>query len=162
MYKAVEVAKYVINYSHDINHPISNLKLQKILYYIQAASLVELGYKCFEEAIVAWEFGPVVEDVYQLYKEYGRAEIPPQSAFKNMDFDSGKMKIVITESKEIDIADKRIIDKIVNAYKEVENPFELVKKTHQEDPWKTTEINQEIPCPLIKEYYGKNPEKLYR
>ena len=28
MYTAIEVAKYVINYSHDINHPISNLKLQ--------------------------------------------------------------------------------------------------------------------------------------
>ena len=141
MYTAIEVAKYVINYSHDINHPISNLKLQKLLYYIQAASLVESGHKCFEEPIIAWEFGPVVEEAYQLYKEYGRSDIPRQNAFKKMIFDSQQMKIVIHESKDIVNPEKGIIEKVVNAYKNILNPFELVKKTHQEDPWKNTDIN---------------------
>ena len=161
MYTAVEVSKYVINYSHEINHPISNLKLQKLLYYIQAASLVELGEKCFQERIIAWEFGPVVEETYQLFKEYGRSTIPQQNALAKMVFDSKKMKIVMHRAEDISRSQKEIIEKVVDAYKNILNPFELVKKTHQEDPWKNTNINQEIECSLIEKFYRRNPEKLY-
>ena len=71
MYKAISVAKYIINYSNSIDSPISNLKLQKLLYYVQAAFLVEEGKKCFCDEIVAWAFGPVVPDVYtNILKEF--------------------------------------------------------------------------------------------
>lgn len=161
MYTAVEVAKYVINFSHDIKHPISNLKLQKLLYYIQAATLVEVGGKCFEEPIIAWEFGPVVEDVYQLYKEYGRSDIPRQTALKKMMFDSRQMKIVVRESGIITNPEKAIIEKVVDEYKDITNPFDLVKKTHKEVPWKETKLNEEIDCRLIRKYYMQNYNKLY-
>lgn len=42
-YSAIDVSTYIINYSCDINSPVSNLKLQKLLYYVQAALLVETG-----------------------------------------------------------------------------------------------------------------------
>ena len=71
------------------------------------------------------------------------------------------MKIVFNRSKEIIESDKKIIDKIVKAYSSIKNPFELVKKTHQEEPWIKTRLNEEIDCNLIMKYYKRNPGKLY-
>lgn len=161
MYKAMEIAEYVINYSNEIGNPVSNLKLQKLLYYIQATTLVERGIKCFEEPIVAWEFGPVVVLVYQVFREYGREDIPKQVSSGKVKFDSTKMKIVLVEYSQIDNLCKKIIEKIVEAYEYIKNPFELVEKTHCEIPWQRTNINEEIDCELIREYYSKNIEKLY-
>jgi len=59
-----------------MGHSVSNLKLQKILYFIQAEFLVVKGIPCFEEEIIAWGFGPVVLEVYHEYKVYGAAGIP--------------------------------------------------------------------------------------
>ena len=77
MYNVLDVAIYVINYAHDADcgESMSNLKLQKILYYIQAAFLVEKNRECFKAVIIAGEFGPVIPEVYQKYKIYGRRGI---------------------------------------------------------------------------------------
>lgn len=161
MYKAMEIAKYVINRSAEVGDPISNLKLQKLLYYIQAVMLVERGEKCFEDPITAWEFGPVIIPVYQAFREYGRSNIPIQEISEEMVFDPVKMKIVFEKPKDIMIQHKKIINKVIDSYIYIKNPFELVKKTHREDPWKTANLNEEIDCKIIRNYYSKNPEKLY-
>lgn len=161
MHKAIEIAKYVINYSQENGSPISNLKLQKLLYYIQAAVLVKKGCKCFDDPIVAWEFGPVVVEVYQRYREFGRNSIPIQDASKEMVFDANKMRIVFNEPKKLNDSERKIIDEVIDSYSHIKDPFDLVKKTHQEDPWKKTKLNSEIDCKSIKEYYLKNPEKIY-
>lgn len=161
MYKAIEIAKYVINYSEEIGNPISNLKLQKLLYYIQAAMLVEKGKKCFDDPIIAWEFGPVVVSVYQAYREYGRGELPVQEMSREMIFDPVKMKIVFSKPRNVEIQHRKIINKVIESYAHVKNPFELVKKTHKEDPWQDTNLNKEIDCDKIRKYYSKYPEKLY-
>ena len=64
MYAAVDIANYVVNYVKDHGEHISNLKLQKILYYIQAAFLCEKGKGCFSDPIMCWRHGPVVQSVY--------------------------------------------------------------------------------------------------
>lgn len=161
MYKAISVAKYIINYSNSINSSISNLKLQKLLYYVQAAFLVEVDKKCFDDQIVAWAFGPVVPEVYQAYRVCGRKSIPRQEDEKEAYLDLNKMKIVYRDVQAIKENDADIIRRVVNAYAQVENPYELVKKTHEESPWENTEINMEISCKKIKQFYTENPEKIY-
>lgn len=54
-YNVLDVCRYVINYSNDKDYGISNLKLQKILYFIQAYFLISANKKCFEEKIEAWD-----------------------------------------------------------------------------------------------------------
>ncbi len=164
MYNVLDVAKYVINYSHDVGASITNLKLQKILYYIQAAFLVKKQERCFGERIVAWELGPVSIETYNMYKHYGREEIPKQAPREEMQFDGEKFAIKIKEvdiSNQLKVLDKKIIEEVVEAYKEVKDPFELVKKTHIERPWKDTTRNDEIKCEKIKEYYSHHIEKIY-
>ena len=57
-------------------YPISNLKLQKLLYFIQAYFLVEVGKPCFSDVIEAWDYCPIVPSVYKEYRVYGSSNIP--------------------------------------------------------------------------------------
>ncbi len=49
---------------------ISNLKLQKLCYFAQAASLVFLDERLFDDEIEAWAHGPVVRNLYKRFKKY--------------------------------------------------------------------------------------------
>ena len=74
MYLALEIAKYIIDKCTKDNCPISNLQLQKILYYIQREFLQQ-GEIAFPEEIEAWQFGPVVPEVYRQYCGFGALPI---------------------------------------------------------------------------------------
>ena len=75
-YKANDIARYVIFYCHKHRYPISNLKLQKILYFIQAYFLVEANKPCFSDVIEAWDYCPIVPSVFEEYRIYGSLNIP--------------------------------------------------------------------------------------
>lgn len=66
-YSAVSVANYIIGHASCV----TNLKLQKMLYYIQGFALVRLGHELFRDYIEAWTYGPVVPTVYETFKEWG-------------------------------------------------------------------------------------------
>lgn len=70
MPKALDVAKYIVNESTLKNYQISNLKLQKILFFLQREFLKQ-GKEAFEDDIEAWQFGPVVPVVYQEFCMFG-------------------------------------------------------------------------------------------
>ncbi len=65
--EALEVAKYVITLCNDENQDISNLHLQKILYYLQKEVLQKFDDKLFVDDIQAWQFGPVIPKVYVMW-----------------------------------------------------------------------------------------------
>lgn len=70
-YSAVSVANYIIAHASNV----TNLKLQKMLYYIQGFALVRLGHELFRDYIEAWTYGPVVPTVYETFKEWGSCTI---------------------------------------------------------------------------------------
>ena len=160
-YNVIDVSSYIINYSKQINHPINNLKLQKLLYYVQAATLVEAGRKCFNSKIVAWQFGPAIPKAYHYYEEYGRNNIPNQGGYKTIKLDNKTLRMSYTQPAEIDYTIKRIIRNVVDSYLNITNPLELSKKTRKKSPGKTTPLNQEIKCSKIGEYYQKQPRLIY-
>ena len=47
---------------------LTQMKTMKLLYYIQAASLSITGHRMFNNDIVAWRYGPVVEEVHEKYR----------------------------------------------------------------------------------------------
>ena len=108
---ALEIAKYVVNKCTKENHPISNLQLQKILYYIQKEFL-DNGREAFKDDIEAWQFGPVVRNVYNYYCGFGAMPI-------TMEYDTNICK----ESAVI-------INPIVEKKRKL-NPWDLVADTHQ-------------------------------
>ena len=118
MYTALEVAKYTINKCIELGRPISNLQLQKILYYIQGEYMKKNhGEVLFNECIEAWQYGPVVPDVYYEYNIYSASRI-------------------IDKQEEIEIAEynKAIIDEVI-VNKSLLRASRLVHDTHKESPW---------------------------
>lgn len=113
MLDALTLAKYIINKCTADHCPISNLQLQKILYYIQVEFLKNKGTPIFKDDIEAWMFGPVVRSVYNKYCGFG----------------SMKIKANYDEYYDFGDNDKKIIDNIVEE-KRVLKPWDLVDDTH--------------------------------
>ena len=56
---------------------ISNLKMQKLCYFSQVASLVHMRQTIFEDEIQAWAHGPVIPTLYRRFRHYGWQSIDP-------------------------------------------------------------------------------------
>ncbi len=77
MREANTIAKAIIKLSEpEVGDNVSNLKLQKLLYYSQGFHLALFNRPLFEEDILAWEHGPVVREVYRRYSRFGSGAIP--------------------------------------------------------------------------------------
>lgn len=105
---------------------LTQMKAMKLLYYIQAASLVVTGRRMFDNDIVAWKYGPVVEAVHQKY--------------------AGQRGIVGTINKQ-DLHDYKILESneqsasILNSIYDIyghSSAHDLMQQTHSEKPWQET------------------------
>lgn len=96
MHSASSVAEYVLAKYAEKNVSLSNLKLQKILYFLQAEFLVRTEKPLFPDEILAWDIGPVVPSVYQKYRIFGGAGIPYRPQIRQFSF-SRKEKAIIDE-----------------------------------------------------------------
>lgn len=145
-YKVLDVCKYVIDYSNKKEYGISNLKLQKILYFIQAYFLIKTPSRCcFDDRIEAWDFGPVVPKAYRKYKQFGSSDIPTI-----MDFEKSDSKGCIT------CDDKNLIKTVIDKFADY-SATDLVGLTHNQSPWIDAYIphmNREITPEAIKEYFN--------
>lgn len=137
-YSAVDVAKYIVTYSNRQNKPVSNLKLQKILYFTWIDYFKQTKSHLFEDHICAWGFGPVVPAVYRRFCIYAGEPI----------------------SREYDVEirqdDTDILNGIIDQYLDL-SASELVSRSHEENrSWHQVYNNGEgkytvIPFSTIKE-----------
>lgn len=70
-YSAMDIAKYAVNRRYEMEKPISNLQLQKILYFLQLVFASKTRVLLFSDPFEAWPYGPVVRDVYNEFADYG-------------------------------------------------------------------------------------------
>lgn len=75
LYTAIDIAKYIVSYCSNKKQPISNLKLQKILYYAWIDYYKRTGNALFLNDICAWQLGPVIPDVYYEFCSYAGTPI---------------------------------------------------------------------------------------
>ncbi len=118
MPSAYQVAQYIIGFSHEHGDPISNLKLQKLLYYAQAWHLALYDAPLFGDPIEAWVHGPVVPSVYGEYKMWSWRPID-----------------VEPEEEDFDSQARDHLDEVMDVYAGL-SAYDLEKLTHQEDPWR--------------------------
>lgn len=124
--------------------PMTNLKLQKLLYYAQGVYLAITENALFAEPIVAWKHGPVVIKVYDLYKSNGANPIPIEPE----EYDS---EIIDAVEQNKDIADT--LEFVFTEYAKKYSAWGLRNMTHEERPWKETPLNGIIDTGLIKDYF---------
>lgn len=158
-YKVLDICRHVINYSNEHDYGISNLKLQKILYFIQAYFLTNKidNSPCFDEKIEAWDFGPVVPKAYHEYKQYGSGDIPTVDSYIWFDEeDIWNFKRVKFKDNIIKDEDKKLIDKVIDMFSDY-SATDLVSLTHRQLPWINAYApyqNNEITIDSIREYFN--------
>ncbi len=75
--KAIDIANYLLTLTVEIYTDMTNDKLNALLYYAQGYSFQRFGAPLFDDAIEAWERGPVVREVYDSYKAFGTSSLFP-------------------------------------------------------------------------------------
>ena len=120
-YKALDIAKKLIfkaqNDEPNGGERLTNLKLQKLLYYQQGFHLAFFGTPLFAEDVEAWMYGPVVPAVYDEYSAYGSSALPEV-----------KEPVSLSENEE------ELFNEVFDAYREF-SAIGLMNRTHSERPW---------------------------
>jgi len=137
-YSAEQIAKYLINKAtnNEGGELLSNLKLQKLLYYCQGFFYTITNRRLFNEEIQAWQYGPVVPDVYSQFKRFGSNGIENQG---DLDFSLQKDEV-------------EIIDEVFDYFNQF-SAIKLMEMTHSEPTWKETPINTVISLDKMKSYF---------
>jgi uncharacterized phage-associated protein len=141
MANVYDVAKYILQQ----HGPMTAMKLQKLVYYSQAWSLVWDEKPLFGEQIQAWRNGPVVRELYDLHKGL--------FTVTNDSIPTGDPKVLTKPQKET-------VDIILNTYGEKSAQW-LSDLAHMEDPWKLARkglpedanCENEITHESMAEYY---------
>ena len=136
-----DVAKYILTKMGKL----STVKLQKLLYYTQAWTLVWDDEPLFNERIEAWLNGPVVPDLYYIHR--GKFSLKAEN---------------LSEGNEDNLTNnqKKSIDIVLKDYGAKSSQW-LSELTHLEDPWKEARKgllpnvrgNHEITLASMAEYY---------
>lgn len=138
MYDAMSIAGYIVKKSIEIEHPVDNLKLQKLLYYVQGESYKINDKPLFRDEIHAYLYGPAVKEVYEDYRRNVGADI---YYIENEDM-----------LEDIDVKSQLLIDSIIDRYKEVTS-WSLYEKVRDEEPFKDAIRYDIIPKDVIRKYF---------
>jgi len=110
-----DVAKYIL----ERRGVVSGMKLQKLVYYAQAWSLVWDELPLFEDEIQAWVSGPVVYTLFDAHRG--------MYLISSDDLPSG-------DSNKLSDDQKDTINAVLNYYGAKDSQW-LSDLTHMEDPW---------------------------
>lgn len=137
-----DVVKYFLaKAGEDEDSPISNLKLQKLIYYAQAFHLAIFDRPFFSADFEAWTHGPVCPEVYHLYKAFGAGPI----TVPDTEFDPQKFS-----QDQLDLLDE--INELFGQF----SAWKLRNMTHEDDPWKDKESTAGIiDKSAMQEFYKK-------
>lgn len=138
-----DVAAYIL----EKMEPMTTMKLQKLVYYSQAWSLVWDEKLLFEESIEAWANGPVVRELFDYHRGmYEISEMP-----------IGNPRLLNQEQRET-------VDAVLDYYGDKSAQW-LIELTHMEDPWKQARRglqplergNRVMSLDTIADYYSSLP-----
>src|ERR1700736_6544090 len=74
-YDARAVANYFLQRANAEGIPITPMAIQKLVYFAHGWMLAVYGRPLINQRIEAWEYGPVIRDLYQQFKRFGDLKI---------------------------------------------------------------------------------------
>ncbi|CAM3813282.1 MULTISPECIES: Panacea domain-containing protein [Paenibacillus] len=148
-----DVTKFILSIM-----PVTHLKLQKLLYYAYAEYLIETGRRLFKEPIVAFKYGPVVEEVFYKHRHYGSSTIDYKEDEKFILSTGASLpaSVVRVVTSEGGISATDCIMNVLFRYSHY-SATDLVNRTHQAGgPWDQVYkegMNRVISDDSIKKYH---------
>lgn len=142
MQEALKVARWFLTRNHEEagkceDSFLTQMQLQKFLYYVQGYFLGCYGEPLFKENIKAWPYGPVVPPVYNKFKKFSGCGIKDFEKCDDSEFDPKELRAM-----------KIVYDKY-SKY----SGIALSKMTHQEMPWMTTKKNEVITLEKLADFF---------
>jgi uncharacterized phage-associated protein len=151
-------ARYLVFLHGFYGDLITNLKVQKLMYYVYVWNLVGNKNRCFREKFQAWPSGPVLYSLYFDLKGYGSLPINPN--YSEISNEKSLQQLKSRLGKLV-----HVIDSVYERYA-IKSAFELVNLTHNELPWVNARKGLNPSAPSSKEisdrdilnYYGKKEQ----
>lgn len=153
------VANFVLAYCEERGWPITNMALQKIVYFCHVWTLVDRDVPLIRHDFEAWEHGPVLPYLYNEFKVFRDKTISIKAS--KLDPKTGERVFAGTiEDKEL----REFLRGIVDFYAPI-GALELRNISHVENgPWERVwnhrgEVNfgMKISNESIREFYAKHP-----
>lgn len=138
-----KVADFFLDFCHEHGDFLSNLKLQKLVYYAQAWHLALYDKKLFEAHIEAWVHGPVVPSVYRRFKSFQWGPITYKP-----------------EKIDLDEHTSSFLEEVMNVYGRY-SAHELELMTHSEEPWIKARAGLPMDEPSTNPISCKDMKKFY-
>lgn len=153
--KAFDLSTYIISYSDAKGDLVTNKKLQKLMYYVEAWNLVHLD-SLISEDFQAWVHGPVVPEVYHQYKNFVYSPVIIDYNGKH----ASHFNDAIAEQNDVKDDKRELIDTVIYKYGALSS-FQLEMLSHSEKPWLVARKGLEPTQPsdavidkqLMREFY---------
>ncbi len=146
---AKTVARWFVNHADRASgEAITQLKLQKLVYYADAWFLANFDKPLIKEDFEAWAHGPVVPALYAKYRSHGWNALPPETGVKVPEDLDDYLETVLEEYGQY-------------------GAKKLEKMTHDEEPWLAARGNltpeaassTKISKVVMRNFYGSKIEK---
>jgi uncharacterized phage-associated protein len=167
-YKSQAIANYFLDLAASANQFLTQMKLQKLVYFAHGWNLGLTGKPLINEHIQAWSYGPVVRSLYNCFREFGSGPLLDgatevvQTGSNPFQFETTKPSILDERTERPELT-RVLLDKIWSVYGGY-SAIQLSNLTHAPGtPWDT--INKiyngsipkyaTIPNELIADYFRK-------
>ena len=87
-YNVFDIAEYIIYNENKHNRRINNIRLQKLLYFVQLFYCAETDELLFDSEMTAWQYGPAVPIIWYKYLHYGSDIIYPETNTYNININT--------------------------------------------------------------------------
>lgn len=143
-YDALTIADELLKIAKARGLPLTPMKLMKLTYIAHGWALAILKRDLFRNRIEAWKYGPVIPDLYQATKRFGRGDIPANL-------------IGDPSVHSVDEETHEFLEQVIQKYGNF-SAIGLSNLTHQSGtPWDRVYMpgmmHIEIPDDLIKSHY---------
>ena len=93
-HSARDVANELIKRGANEHRVFTHLQIQKLVYYCHGWMLGVFEQPMITQSVAAWEHGPVVDDLYQRLKQYGREQVYPISGVRSTPYTENESNII--------------------------------------------------------------------
>jgi uncharacterized phage-associated protein len=166
MYEARKICNFLLANFDAVEFDLTNLRINKLLFFIQAGALRQWPDGLIRNHFEAWQFGPVIRPVFDAFKMHRESPITGPAQY--LDYASGEripvpyddireehLKVIVREFKNYS---RFTTGQLVSLSHETNGPWDVVYRAHLADPT----LSPRIPNKLIRSYFAGEEKSTVR
>lgn len=159
------VANYMLDHKGHSSVPLTNLSVQKLVFFAHGISISVTGQPLVRNSFEAWNHGPVVPALYEAFKSSRSSPLSKRALWYDWDNDRH-----IPVPAELDPRSATIVDVVLAVYGHLDG-FALSDLTHEPGtPWYAVRfpppgilyLNNRIPDNLIGRFFKTTTKTIHR